>query len=194
MVSSQTLSSSLEDYLEAIFHIVNEKGAAKARDISKRLGVTGPSVTEALKHLAERELVNYQPYDVITLTDAGRATAERVARRHEILRNFLVKVLAVTPPEAEEAACRMEHAVRGEIIERLVKFVEFLETCPRGGQDWIKNFAFYYEHGNDAEECERCLTSCLAELKRRVAGSESLNKGDSKPAKKGRGKRVARRK
>jgi DtxR family Mn-dependent transcriptional regulator len=194
MVKTEALSSSLEDYLEAIFHIVKEKGAAKARDISKRLGVTSPSVTEALKHLAERNLVNYQPYDVITLTDAGETTAKLVVRRHDVLRDFLVKVLAVTPDEADEGACRMEHAVGGEIIERLIKFVEFLEVCPRGGTEWIKKFAYYYEHGRDVEECERCLALCLDELELHITGSPQRSKSDSLSTKKSGGRRGARRK
>ena len=87
------LSASLEDYLEAIFRIVQEKQAARAKDIGKHLEVSRSSVTGALHALADRELINYAPYDVITLTDKGQALAEDVVRRHEVLRDFFVKVL-----------------------------------------------------------------------------------------------------
>ncbi len=65
------LSASLEDYLEAIFHIVEAKGAAKPRDIVHELKIGASSVTAALKSLAAKDLVNYSPYDIVTLTKAG---------------------------------------------------------------------------------------------------------------------------
>jgi len=136
VAESDRLSSSLEDYLEAIYHIVNEKHAAKARDIAKRLNVNSSSFTGALQSLAKRELVNYAPYDLITLTPEGMRIAEDVVRRHETLYKFFVNVLNVDKVEAEEAACKMEHAVSPNILERLVQFVNFVEACPIGGALW----------------------------------------------------------
>ncbi len=63
---NEPLSASLEDYLEAIFHIEQEKHAARAKDITERLQVSGASVTAALRTLAEKKLINYAPYDLIT--------------------------------------------------------------------------------------------------------------------------------
>ena len=82
MVKAEALSASLEDYLEAIFHIVARNQVARAKDISLRMKVSGPSVTGALRSLSEKGLINYAPYDVITLTDKGNALAEDVVRRH----------------------------------------------------------------------------------------------------------------
>ena len=79
------LSSSLEDYLEAIFHIVGEKQAARAKDIAKRLKVNNSSVTGALRSLAEKGMINYAPYDVITLTTKGQKLAEDVVRRYQTI-------------------------------------------------------------------------------------------------------------
>lgn len=110
-MTEATLSESLEDYLEAIFHIVHLKQAARPKDIAKRLRVGNSSVTNALKALAARDLVNYAPYDIVTLTRAGEKAAQDVVRRHESLREFFVKVLAADPKLAEAAACRMEHAI-----------------------------------------------------------------------------------
>ncbi|MEA1996971.1 MAG: metal-dependent transcriptional regulator, partial [Gemmatimonadota bacterium] len=129
------LSESLEDYLEAIYHIESRKQAARAKDIAERLDVKGSSVTGALQALAKRKLINYAPYDVITLTAEGRSLALEVVGRHEVLRRFFVDVLDVELKTAEEAACRMEHSLPGEIFERLIAFVEYLtsdshdETC-----------------------------------------------------------------
>ena len=68
MAQQTDLSASLEDYLEAIYQVIQEKDAARAKDVAERLGVAPPSVTNALHALKERELVNHAPYDLITLT------------------------------------------------------------------------------------------------------------------------------
>ena len=67
----ERLSASLEDYLEAIFHVVEAKQASRAKDIADRLNVNSSSVTSALHALKERGLVNYEPYDLVTLTPEG---------------------------------------------------------------------------------------------------------------------------
>ncbi len=151
------VSASLEDYLEAIFHSVEAKGAARAKDIVQRMGVNNSSVTQALRLLAEKKLVNYAPYDLITLTDSGHQVALDVVRRHNILREFLTKVLGLPEVEADEGACRMEHAISGSILERLVQFVNYFETCPLSGVRWDDKFGFYCKQGHkyDAEFCKR---------------------------------------
>lgn len=133
MKKSMNLSASLEDYIEAIFHIVSENKVARGKDIAARLKVSNASVTEALQSLAKKGLVNYAPYEVVTLTGKGRKAAEDVIRRHQILRDFFVKVLAVDEDIAEEGACRVEHAAPPEIIEKLIQFVDFVESGDGGG-------------------------------------------------------------
>jgi len=134
------LSASLEDYLEAIYQISQEKQAAKARDISARLEVSKSSVTGALRALSRKGLVNYSPYDLITLTPEGKSVAEKVVRRHQVFRDFLITVLGVDEETAEESACRVEHALSGEILERLSKLTRFIERMPDGGRDFLKDF------------------------------------------------------
>lgn len=163
--STIALSASLEDYLEAIFRIVQEKQAARAKDISKRLKVGRSSVTGALHALAERELINYAPYDVITLTDKGEAIATDVVRRHEVLQDFFVKVLAVAETDADETACKMEHAISDTILERFVEFVEFVERCPRGGSKWIKGFSYYCDNDKATGNCEKCVKLVLDDIR-----------------------------
>lgn len=130
MEKATRLSASLEDYLEAIFHIVAEKQVARAKDVAGRLGVTRSSVTVALRALAERDLINYVPYEVITLTPEGKRMSEDVAKRHRTLQDFFVKVLSVDSSLADKAACDMEHTLPHEILLRLTEFVDFVERCP----------------------------------------------------------------
>lgn len=125
------LSESLENYLEAIFHIVNSKGAARAKDIALALKVNNSSVTEALRSLSKKGLVNYAPYDLITLTDEGKELAKVVVMRHETLENFLTSVLSVEAEEAAGIACRMEHIVNENVIEKLIALSAYVkENCP----------------------------------------------------------------
>lgn len=161
------ISASLEDYLEAIFLIIKQKQAARAKDISKWLNVGRSSVTGALHALAERNLINYAPYDVISLTDKGRAVAQDVLRRHEALKDFFVRVLAVGESDADAAACRMEHAIPEGVLQRFVAFVEFVDRCPRGGARWIRGFSHQCEHDQTYENCERCIGLALEDLKGR---------------------------
>ncbi|MHC4981959.1 MAG: metal-dependent transcriptional regulator [Planctomycetota bacterium] len=130
MTAAKKLSASLEDYLEAIFQIAAEKKVARSKDISKVTRVSRSSVTGALRALSEKGLINYAPYDLITLTPKGRAVAEGVVRRHEVLREFFVEVLGVDERQGEKAACKMEHAMSGKILER---FIRFVDSTRRGG-------------------------------------------------------------
>ena len=153
---SSTLSASLEDYLEVILHVVEEKGAARPKDILQELKIGASSVTAALKSLAAKDLVNYEPYDIITLTESGERIARDVAHRHATLRTFLMRVLAADPNLADEAACRMEHAVPKELVERLVSFLEFVEMCPRGGPSLLEGFRTHLEAGCRPDCFDRC--------------------------------------
>lgn len=130
MKIGDVLSASLEDYIEAIYHIVAEKQAVRAKDIARRLGVKNSSVTAALRSLAEKGLINYAPYDVITLTAEGKRLSEDIIQRHEALRDFFVKVLSLDEELSDKAACKMEHALPREILDPLTEFVEFVERCP----------------------------------------------------------------
>jgi len=189
MISTDTLSASIEDYLEAIFHIVADKKAVKPRDIAKRLKVTRASVTGALRSLAEKKLINYAPYDLITLTSAGELAAKDVVRRHEVLHDFFVDVLAVDDTEAGIAACQMEHSIPKAIVDRFINFIDFVQTCPRGGTKWIKGFSYQCDHDSTQENCESCIASCLENLRTRMKTGggkkvESLTLKDLKPGQK----------
>lgn len=198
MADPGALSASLEDYLEAIFHIVREKKAARAKDISRLLKVTSSSVTGALHSLADKGLINYSPYDVITLTDEGHSLAEDVVRRHEALRDFFVKVLLVEPAEADDAACKMEHVIPSNILERFIQFIDFVDVCPRGGAEWVKGFGYKCKHGEQLDECERCVSLVLEGVKKLGRRSKSkpqqtLTLKDLEPGQRGRILRIRRK-
>jgi DtxR family Mn-dependent transcriptional regulator len=154
----EKISSSLEDYLETILSISEEKGAARPKDIADRLNVAAASVTGALKLLASKELVNYAPYDVVTLTAAGKKIARAVAKKHDALLNFFNNVLDIPRADAEAFACKMEHTIPDHILERFVGFAEFVERCPNRGASWRAKTHGYFckAQGSNQQICDRC--------------------------------------
>jgi len=167
-VKVESLSESMEDYLETIFLLIRENTVARSKDIAKRLKVNRSSVTGALQNLKKHGFVNYEPYGFVTLTRDGTEVASRVLRRHEALRDFMVKVLSVDEKEADRAACHMEHGISSEVVDRFVDFAEFVETCPRAGSKWVHGFG--YQCGEaviDGEKCERCMQQSLDEFRNR---------------------------
>lgn len=161
------LSSSLEDYLETIYHVVLEKQAARAKDIASRLKVNNSSVTGALRTLSEKGYVNYAPYDLITLTPKGTDLAKDIIRRHDALKNFFIKILRVDEEISEDAACKMEHEIPKEILDKLIQFVDFLQICPRGGQELIQGFTRHCEASILTGDCQGCIDICLDELNKK---------------------------
>ncbi|QTA82186.1 Iron dependent repressor, DtxR family [Desulfonema limicola] len=145
-MTNDVLSASMEDYLEAIFLIIKEKQTARAKDIVNLLNVNNSSVTGALRSLSDKGLINYAPYDLITLTDKGEQHALGVVLRHKALKDFFIKILGADESEAETTACKMEHVISPNILEKLIKFVEFAEYCPVISKGWIKS---------DCCKCER---------------------------------------
>lgn len=172
MSETLNLSASLEDYLEVIFHLVAHKHVARVKDIASRIQVKNSSVTGALRALADKGLIHYAPYDVVTLTDKGLLAAEDVVRRHEVLKDFFVNVLAVRHEEADLAACKMEHTISPEILERFVQFTEYITLCPRRRIQWEERLGFRCEYGNDREKCDRCISSLLEQIRQPKSKSE----------------------
>ncbi|MGE4520284.1 MAG: DtxR family transcriptional regulator [Desulfobacteraceae bacterium] len=166
-INETKLSASLEDYLEAIYQVVCEKQAARAKDIATRLKVNNSSVTGALRTLSEKGLVNYAPYDLITLTPSGSEIAKDIIRRHLALKNFFIKILCINEDTAEEAACKMEHEVPKQILDKLILFVDFIQICPRGGDELINGFTRHCEESILTGDCKNCIDICLESLNKK---------------------------
>ena len=156
--SKNNLTASLEDYLETIFQIAEEKGAARPKDIADRMNVRAASVTGALKQLAAKELVNYAPYDVVTLTDRGKEIARNISRKHDALLRFFTNVLDLHSEEAEAFACKMEHGIPDHVLERFIAFSEFVQRCPNSAASWQqKSHGYFCKAQNNGEPlCGRC--------------------------------------
>jgi DtxR family Mn-dependent transcriptional regulator len=146
-------TASMEDYLEAIAMLGEGRRVVKVKQLSEMLGVKMPSVTSALKKLSERELVEHERYGHIKLTPEGDRIAQDVIRRHEALTRFFAQALGINQETAEEDACKIEHVISPLSMQRLAKFVEFIEACPLGGASFPSRYEYYLEHGRLPKGC-----------------------------------------
>ena len=124
-----TMTKSLEDYIETIYVLIKEKGAARVRDVAADLKVKMPSVVKAMAELKKLELVIQEPYGDIELTAKGRKVATGVLTRHTILKAFLLK-LGVTEQVADNDACLMEHILSAQTMDRIRDFLGKTPALP----------------------------------------------------------------
>ena len=143
---SQNLSASLEDYLEAISNIADDSAVARVKDIAEFLGVTKSSVTGALRLLSEKGLINYKPYDFVTLTDIGRTVAIRIVKKHNILKSFFINILGIEAKVAHQAACKAEHVLGPVVIAKILYFVEFVTQQNKDGYDLVEKFGLFCQN------------------------------------------------
>ncbi len=124
----QRVSLALESYLEAIADIQAEDGAVSPSVLAEKMGCKRSSVTSALQRLAENGLINYHSYRPVTLSPKGKEVIESLNKYHNILRNFLHNVLGFDETYSEKEACKLEHQISPEIIERIESFAKTLEN------------------------------------------------------------------
>ena len=118
------MTQSLEDYLESIYIIIKSNKVARVKEISEKMNVKKPSVNNALKELEKRELVRHEKYGYIELTDKGMAKAEKIIAKHNMLKTFLIEILNVSPENAENDACNMEHFISEETLDKISQFMD----------------------------------------------------------------------
>ncbi len=123
MTQSFPVTSSLQDYLEVILNLLQEKKTARVTDIADRLDIAKPSVIQALAILKEKGLIRQDRYGPVELTEKGRRYALKVRHRHKIIYGFLTQVLGVSPKAAEKDACLLEHDLSSETFDKLLQFL-----------------------------------------------------------------------
>lgn len=145
MQNAAEISDKLQEYVTVVLALEHRNRVARVSDIAAEMGVQMPTVTGALKHLAEHGLVNYEPYQFVTLTEPGRKLAASLVRTTEVLEQFLGGVLGLPADVAARDACGMEHAVSSETLDRLIQFVGFVQSK----RNLITQFQKSAQAGND---------------------------------------------
>ncbi len=139
---NKNISAGLEDYLEAIYIANIENKKIKGAELARMLNISRASVSEALAKLVSKGLINYESYNSVTLTPKGTYEAKKIYDAHNILKTFFETVLGISPEEASENACKIEHIVSKEILERTNTFTNY---CMKNS-DIIKKFLSTVSH------------------------------------------------
>jgi DtxR family Mn-dependent transcriptional regulator len=128
----QKTSVSREDYLKAIWEMLEENQSPISARLAEELGVTPPAVTAALKRLTRDDLVQVDRTGRIDLSRKGRQVAERMALRHQLAEMLLTDVIGLSWSKAHDEAERLEHAISPEVEALLLKRFTDRKTCPHG--------------------------------------------------------------
>jgi len=132
-----------ENYLKIIYHLSVISNPVQTNAIAEKIQTKAASVTDMLKKLSEKEMVDYVKYQGVTLTEKGKLTAINIVRKHRLWEVFLVDKLNFKWDEVHEVAEELEHIKSTLLIERLDEFLDFPKVDPHG--DPIPD-----QHGNFA--------------------------------------------
>lgn len=136
----QTLST--EDYLKAIYHVSqSSSGAVATTSIAKQIGAKPSSVTDMFRKLSDQNLVKYQKYQGVSLTNEGVKTALRIVRKHRLWESFLVSHLNFNWDEVHQVAEQLEHIQSEKLTNELERFLDYPTHDPHG--DPIPNRALF---------------------------------------------------
>jgi Mn-dependent DtxR family transcriptional regulator len=122
-------SAAVEDYLERILELINTKGYARVVDIATSLGISQASVTNMVQRLDAEGLLNYEKYRGLVLTTAGETLARNIARRHQLLTDFL-KLLGVDQRVIEHDVEGMEHHISPSTLRAIEALTAQLKRRP----------------------------------------------------------------
>ena len=140
----KTISLKQQTYLETIYDLSLKEGHTHIKLIAEKLSKSMPSVTEAMRKLAEKNLINYDPRKNISLTDTGRQMAKELDERHNILADFYCQILGCPFPKAQKIACKVEHIVDTAFCSRMAGFASFIRAKEEEGGELIQEFKEYY--------------------------------------------------
>jgi DtxR family Mn-dependent transcriptional regulator len=127
------MTFSEENYLKAIYHLATvTETEVSTNSIAETMETKASSVTDMLKKLAEKNLVNYKKYQGVSLTDKGRLSAKMIVRKHRLWEVFLVEKLNFAWDEVHDIAEQLEHIKSEQLINKLDDFLGNPTEDPHG--------------------------------------------------------------
>ena len=125
-------SISEENYIKAIFHLQGSVDNVTTNELANELKTKPASVTDMMKKLKAKKLLNYQPYQGFRLNQEGNKVALGIIRRHRLWEYFLAEKLNFTWDEVHEVAEDLEHVTNKKLIDKLDEFLGFPRVDPHG--------------------------------------------------------------
>jgi len=127
------LTLSEENYLKEIYHLASaSKKGISTNAIADKLQTKASSVTDMMKKLADKKVLNYKKYQGVTLTDFGKKNAANIIRKHRLWEVFLVEKLHFSWDEVHDVAEQLEHIQSEKLINELDAFLGFPKRDPHG--------------------------------------------------------------
>ena len=123
MKNEGAIGKSAEDYLESMIILKEKNGYIRSIDIATFLGVTKPSVSNAMKRLREEGYIEMNRSGFITVTEKGMEIADKIYTRHKKLTDFFI-ALGVNEEVAEDDACKIEHDLSDETFDAICSHIE----------------------------------------------------------------------
>ena len=128
MPETKLLTSGLEDYLEEIYIAHLNNTPLKGAELARKLNISRASVSEALSRLVAQKLIKYNSYEAISLTSKGLNEAQKVYAKHHILKDFFEEVLGISADEASENACKIEHIISQNILDKMTTYTNYCKN------------------------------------------------------------------
>ncbi|SEW45666.1 iron (metal) dependent repressor, DtxR family [Chitinophaga sp. YR573] len=155
-------SQTEENYLKAIFNIANEKGETSINELSKQLDIKMPTVNSMMKRLAEKELVHYESYKPIRLTEKGKKEAALIIRKHRLTEMYLVEKMGFGWEQVHDIAEQVEHIQSPDFFEKMDEILGFPKVDPHGSPIPDRNGNIVWVEYNKLSECQSGDTVTLA--------------------------------
>ena len=125
-------TQAVEDYLKTIYEIEREQGKVATTVLAEQLGVAPASATGMIKKLADMDLVAYEPYQGVVLTQTGQKIALEVIRHHRLIELFLTETLDVPWDQVHAEAHKIEHVLSEDLMDRIDAVLGHPTTDPHG--------------------------------------------------------------
>lgn len=126
------MTGSKEDYIKVIYELGGERNRISTKDIAHALKISAPSVSEMLKKLAEENVLQYEVYKGVMLTEKGVSEAVRIKKVHILWEVFLVEKLGYDLADVHQEAELLEHITSKRLEEKLEEFLGYPNVCPHG--------------------------------------------------------------
>ena len=117
------ISKALEEYLKTMYILKKQNGNIRVTDIAEKMECTKPSVNKAINNLKEKELINYETYGTIELTEKGENLAKKILEAYDIIYVFLKEVLNLDDESAKTEAEKIKSVATDKTINKLAKYV-----------------------------------------------------------------------
>jgi len=167
---SRAASRAAEDYLKAIYRLEGRSSPVSTSDLADALGRAAPSVTNMVKGLAARGLVDHVPYHGVSLTGTGRQAALGILRRHRVIEAYLIEELGYGWDDVHPEAERLEHAASDDLVDRMARAIGEPAEDPHGSPIPASNGHMDARRVTPLAEAPRGRRLVVGEVQDRVPG------------------------